>query len=371
MKKGGKKKNKKTTNDSSASPSTLSLPDEVHLRVFQFLGVGDLCRVSLVCRQWSSLASDDKLWKGIYLYKWLQEPPPSLTTTPQALGGQQATSRSAGTDSEAPPPIKNWKLHFMRRMAPFPRLPYSPKPLSEADLKKIKSAPPTGIRSVKCVILGDTGVGKTCLAISYTTESFPGDYVPNVMDQYSANVMIHGYPVNLEIWDTAGDVACDSLRRQSYADADVFLLCFSIVDPASLWALIERFRPEVEHHAPSQSKFLLVGTKLDLLLDSETPDGGSGSGGSGSGGSGSGGSGSGGSGNGGDVLRGLKARGLRPVSNEEGSGVAQQLLGAWQGRYLPCSALTQEGLKHVFDTAVIAGLTITPKPKQTDKCCLQ
>ena len=89
------------------------------------------------------------------------------------------------------------------------------------------------------------------------------DYVPTVFENYSANVMVDGRPVNLGLWDTAGQADYDRLRPLSYPQTDVFLVCYSVVSRTSFVNVKSKWWPELKHHQP-RVPLLLVGCKADL-----------------------------------------------------------------------------------------------------------
>ena len=188
------------------------------------------------------------------------------------------------------------------------------------------------MQSIKCVVVGDGAVGKTCLLISYTTHAFPKEYVPTVFDNYSANVPLDGRTFNLGLWDTAGQEDYDRIRPLSYPSTDVFLVCFSLVSPASYENIRTKWYPEISHHCPAASK-ILVGTKLDLREDSS-------------------------------ALKSLSDQKLAPVPSSHGDKLMKEIKAV---KYMECSALTREGLEEIFVKAiqvVLSNQNTTRKRKQ-------
>ncbi|KAG7221555.1 hypothetical protein INR49_017086 [Caranx melampygus] len=196
------------------------------------------------------------------------------------------------------------------------------------------TAESTEMQTIKCVVVGDGAVGKTCLLISYTTNKFPSEYVPTVFDNYAVTVMIGGEPYTLGLFDTAGQEDYDRLRPLSYPQTDVFLVCFSVVSPSSFENVKEKWVPEITHHCP-KTPFLLVGTQIDLRDDPST-------------------------------VEKLAKNKQKPITPETAEKLARDLKAV---KYVECSALTQRGLKNVFDEAILAALE-PPETQRKRKCCL-
>ena len=103
---------------------------------------------------------------------------------------------------------------------------------------------------------------------SYGHDSFPTEYVPTVFDNYSATVEVDGKAIALSLWDTAGQEDYDRLRPLSYPGTDVFLVCYSVVDPESFENVMKKWLPELKTNA-QPVPVILVGTKLDLRGNEE------------------------------------------------------------------------------------------------------
>ena len=150
--------------------------------------------------------------------------------------------------------------------------------------------------------------------------AFPPEYAPTVFDNYTARTSVDGDHVALGLWDTAGQEEYDRLRPLSYPNTDAFLVCFSVTSPTSLDNVRAKWYPEVRVHSPEHVPVILVATKADLRDDAATK-------------------------------ARLAQKRQAPVSRADGEQLARDIGAA---KYVECSALTQMGLKDVYEEAVRA-----------------
>ncbi|KAL7716479.1 small monomeric GTPase [Entamoeba marina] len=200
------------------------------------------------------------------------------------------------------------------------------------------------VENVKLVVVGDGNVGKTCMLMCYTSNEFPTDYVPTVFDNYVANVVVDEKKINLGLWDTAGQEEYNSLRPLSYPGTDIFLLCYSVVYPASYINVRDKWVREVFHHCPA-AKIMVIGTKTDLREDPKE-------------------------------MQSLQENGETAHVKEDGEKLAKELNAL---AYMECSALTREGLNEIFEQAIRFTLNkgdtqtndkTIPAPKKKSKCVI-
>ncbi|VDN34303.1 unnamed protein product [Dibothriocephalus latus] len=96
--------------------------------------------------------------------------------------------------------------------------------------------------AIKCVIIGDGAVGKTCLFLRYITGGFKTQHEPTICDVYAMKVTYQDKPFTLKLFDTAGQEDFEHLRNLCYHEANVFILCFA-VDNRDSFENIEKVRP--------------------------------------------------------------------------------------------------------------------------------
>ncbi|XP_024083453.1 cdc42 homolog isoform X3 [Cimex lectularius] len=159
---------------------------------------------------------------------------------------------------------------------------------------------------IKCVVIGNGAVGKTSMLISFTTDEFLPDHVPTIFDHHGVDIRVNGQPYVLNLFDTAGQEEYARLRSLGYQHTNVFLICFSVVNPASFQDVKSKWIQEVRHFCP-RARYILVGTQIDLRENEKT-------------------------------LADMTKRRLRPISKNNGERMAKEI-GACE--YLECSALTK------------------------------
>ncbi|KAH3763429.1 Rac GTPase [Pelomyxa schiedti] len=118
--------------------------------------------------------------------------------------------------------------------------------------------------NMKMVVVGDGGVGKTCLISVMQCHSMPSpEYTPTTWDNPIRILDVDRQSTYVTFWDTAGQEDYDRLRPLSYPETDVFLVCFSVHNRESFLHVTSKWYPEVRHHCPLVP-ILLVGLKSDL-----------------------------------------------------------------------------------------------------------
>ncbi|KAG6423760.1 hypothetical protein SASPL_114163 [Salvia splendens] len=116
----------------------------------------------------------------------------------------------------------------------------------------------------KYIIIGDTGVGKSCLLLQFTDKRFQPVHDLTIGVEFGARMItIESKPIKLQIWDTAGQESFRSITRSYYRGAAGALLVYDITRRETFNHLAS-WLEDARQHASMNMTIMLIGNKCDL-----------------------------------------------------------------------------------------------------------
>ena len=116
----------------------------------------------------------------------------------------------------------------------------------------------------KIIIIGDSGVGKSCLAIKAIKNLFDDFYSPTIGFEFlTYNTNFENKNVKLQIWDTCGQEAYRSLIKSFYRNSSLAILVYSIEKEDSFKNL-DNWMNDIKNESSPDIKVVLIGNKSDL-----------------------------------------------------------------------------------------------------------
>ncbi|KAI4656608.1 uncharacterized protein J4E78_006497 [Alternaria triticimaculans] len=177
-------------------------------------------------------------------------------------------------------------------------------------------------------------------------------YVPTIFENYIADFHVDGVDFKCTLWDTAGQSDFDRVRPTSYAQTDIFCICFSIDYPDSLGNVKDKWFPEISQYKRKTDPVFLLGFKEDLRHDPKT-------------------------------IEELSKQNLTPITTKQVSAgnvasiCRMAVLTSPQGealaksigvlKYFECSSIRHQGTKEIFETILSMVLMASPQLKKRYK----
>ncbi|KAH8818858.1 P-loop containing nucleoside triphosphate hydrolase protein [Flagelloscypha sp. PMI_526] len=178
------------------------------------------------------------------------------------------------------------------------------------------------LKEVHCIVVGDRGIGQTCLIQRMATGCYYGDFQdPTIEDTWRFQSNSPEGPFVVWLYETFGSLIWEPTTY--YADIGLVLLCFSVEDHRSFESVVEKWSLDLQNYAPS-ARVILVGTKSDLRISD-------------------------------DVIEALRLRHQGIIHLSQGAALANKI-GALG--YVACSARIGEGLERLEELIVREGRRI-------------
>jgi len=118
---------------------------------------------------------------------------------------------------------------------------------------------------IKLLLIGDSGVGKSCLLLRFSDDSFTPSFITTIgIDFKIRTIDLEGKKIKLQIWDTAGQERFRTITTAYYRGAMGILLVYDVTDEKS-FANMGNWIRNIEQHASENVNKILIGNKCDLV----------------------------------------------------------------------------------------------------------
>ncbi|XP_038640263.1 ras-related protein Rab-8-like isoform X3 [Scyliorhinus canicula] len=123
----------------------------------------------------------------------------------------------------------------------------------------------------KLLLIGDSGVGKTCLLFRFCDDAFTTTFISTIgIDFKIKTVEFDGKKIKLQIWDTAGHERFRTITSAYYRGAMGIMLVYDITQAKS-FDNVKNWIRDIEEHASTDVERMILGNKCDVNEKRQVP----------------------------------------------------------------------------------------------------